>query len=137
MGSSASMLLGCAGMRCMLWCGHQLLACIAGRQAGCQALCSVVTVKQPMQHATAIPSRVYPFSSDQGSQTGLGSTSTRLSDRPGTLSAVVFHTILLLLDGLKAVVCCSLATVLLHAHLWLCAVVCCMYSTLILTVPAV
>lgn len=42
-----------------------------------------------MQHATAIPSRTYPFSSDQGSQTGLGSTSTRLSDRPGTLSAVV------------------------------------------------
>ena len=41
------------------------------------------------QHATAIPSRTYPFSSDQGSQTGLGSTSTRLSDRPGTLSAVV------------------------------------------------
>ncbi len=32
----------------------------------------------------------YPFSSDQGSQTGLGSTSTRLSDCPGTLSAVVF-----------------------------------------------
>ena len=31
-----------------------------------------------------------PVSSDQGSQTGLGSTSTRLSDRPGTLSAVVF-----------------------------------------------
>ena len=30
-------------------------------------------------HATAIPSRIYPFSSDQGSQTGLGSTSTRLS----------------------------------------------------------
>ena len=26
-------------------------------------------------HATAIPSRTYPFSSDQGSQTGLGSTS--------------------------------------------------------------
>ena len=41
-------------------------------------------------HATAIPSRIYPFSSDQGSQTGLGSTSTRLSDRPGTLSAVAF-----------------------------------------------
>ncbi|KAL3151396.1 hypothetical protein ABBQ38_013224 [Trebouxia sp. C0009 RCD-2024] len=45
--------------------------------------------KQLVQHATAIPSRTYPFSSDQGSQTGLGSTSTRLSDRPGTLSAVV------------------------------------------------
>ncbi len=29
------------------------------------------------------------FSSDQGSQTGLGLNSTRLSDRPGTLSAVV------------------------------------------------
>ena len=27
-------------------------------------------------HATAIPSRIYPFSSDQGSQTGLGSTSS-------------------------------------------------------------
>jgi len=47
-------------------------------------------VEQLTQHATAIPSRKYPFSSDQGSQTGLGSTSTRLSDRPGTLSAVVF-----------------------------------------------
>ena len=46
-------------------------------------------------HATAIPSRIYPFSSDQGSQTGLGSTSTRLSDRPGTLSAVVFAFLLL------------------------------------------
>ena len=32
----------------------------------------------------------YSFSSDQESQTGLSSTSTRLSDRPGTLSAVVF-----------------------------------------------
>ncbi len=48
-------------------------------------------MEQPAQHATAIPSRKYPFSSDQGSQTGLGSIlSTRLSDRPGTLSAVVF-----------------------------------------------
>ena len=27
-------------------------------------------------HATAIPSRIYPFLSDQGSQTGLGSTSS-------------------------------------------------------------
>ena len=41
-------------------------------------------------HATAIPSRKYPFSVDQGSQIGLGSTSARQSDRPGTLSAVVF-----------------------------------------------
>ena len=49
-----------------------------------------IMVEQVVQHATAIPSRKYPFSSDQGSQTGLGSTSTRLSDRPGTLSAVVF-----------------------------------------------
>jgi len=48
------------------------------------------TLEQPTLYATAIPSRKYPFSSDQGSQTGLGSTSTRLSDRPGTLSAVVF-----------------------------------------------
>ena len=32
---------------------------------------------------------IFPFSSDQGCQTGLGSISTRLSDRPGTLSAVV------------------------------------------------
>ena len=38
----------------------------------------------------ALRRRSYPFSSDQGSQTGLGSTSTRLTDRPGTLSAVVF-----------------------------------------------
>jgi len=28
-------------------------------------------VEQLTQHATAIPSRKYPFSSDQGSQTGL------------------------------------------------------------------
>ncbi len=41
-------------------------------------------------YATAIPSRKYSFSSDQESQTRLGSISTRLSDRPGTLSAVVF-----------------------------------------------
>ncbi len=34
--------------------------------------------------------RTYPFASDQGSQAGLGLTSTRLSDRPGPLSAVVF-----------------------------------------------
>ncbi len=47
-------------------------------------------VEQPTQHATAIPSKKYPFSSDQGSQTGLGSIITRLSDRPGTLSEVVF-----------------------------------------------
>ncbi len=47
-------------------------------------------LEQQARHATAIPSRKYPFSSDQGSHTGLGSTSTRLSDRPGTLSAVVF-----------------------------------------------
>jgi len=56
-------------------------------------------LEQHAQYATAIPSRNYPFSSDQGSQTGLGSTSTRLSDRPGTLTAVVFmhkpHNILL------------------------------------------
>ena len=43
-------------------------------------------------HATAIPSRIDPFSSDQGSQAGLGLTSTRLSDRPGTSSADVFVT---------------------------------------------
>ena len=52
-------------------------------------LLDLVQAKQVFLHATAIPSRTYPFSSDQGSQTGLGSTSTRLSDRPGTLSAVV------------------------------------------------
>ena len=39
---------------------------------------------------TALRPGTYPFSSDQGSQAGLGSISTRLSDRPGTLSAVVF-----------------------------------------------
>ncbi len=44
-----------------------------------------------LRHAeTALRPGTYPSSSDQGSQTGLGSTSTRLSDRPGTLSAVVF-----------------------------------------------
>ena len=53
-------------------------------------------------HATAIPSRIYPFSSDQGSQTGLGSTSTRLSDRPGTFSAVVFAFFALVPGSFKA-----------------------------------
>ena len=43
-----------------------------------------------MCHASAIPSRTYPFSSVQGIQIGLGLTSTRLSDRPGTSSADVF-----------------------------------------------
>ena len=38
---------------------------------------------------TSLRPGTYPFSSDQGCQTGLGSISTRLSDRPGTLSAVV------------------------------------------------
>ena len=59
------------------------------------------TLEQPTLYATAIPSRKYPFSSDQGSQTGLGSTSTRLSDRPGTLSAVVFQTM-----GIDSRYCC-------------------------------
>ena len=53
------------------------------------AWCGSVSSEQLVWHATAVPSRTYPFSSDQGSQTGLGSISTRLSDRPGTLSAVV------------------------------------------------
>ena len=53
------------------------------------AWCGSASREQLVWHATAIPSRTYPFSSDQGSQTGLGSISTRLSDRPGTLSAVV------------------------------------------------
>ena len=53
------------------------------------AWCGSGSREQLVWHATAIPSRTYPFSSDQGSQTGLGSTSTRLSDRPGTLSVVV------------------------------------------------
>ena len=38
---------------------------------------------------------MYPFSSDQGSQAGLGSTSIQLSDRPETLGAVVFGLLLL------------------------------------------
>lgn len=41
-------------------------------------------------HASVIPSRKCPFSSDQGSQTGLGLTSVRLSDHPGTSSADAF-----------------------------------------------
>ena len=35
---------------------------------------------------TALRPRTYPFSSDQGSQPGLGLAITRLSDRPGTES---------------------------------------------------
>ncbi len=48
-------------------------------------------LEQRTQHAAAVPSRKFPFSSDQGSQPGLGTTSTRLSDRPGTLSQRTQH----------------------------------------------
>ncbi len=55
---------------------------------------SKVHTKQPSLRLaeTALRQRTYPFSSDQGSQasSGLGSTRTRLSDRPGTLSAATF-----------------------------------------------
>ncbi|KAL3132753.1 hypothetical protein ABBQ32_14225 [Trebouxia sp. C0010 RCD-2024] len=90
-----------AGRQCQraVVCGEQMWAeCVqqplaasttSCRLVECQFNWCLVLEKQPIQHATAIPSRTYPFSSDQGSQTGLGSTSTRLSDRPGTLSAVV------------------------------------------------
>ena len=52
---------GCAGLSCMLLCGQQLLASIAGRQVECHPTCSVDDVKQVVQHATAIPSRTYPL----------------------------------------------------------------------------
>ena len=54
------------------------------------ALQGQVMLQWRRRHATAIPSKIHPFSSDQGSQTGLGSTNTPLSDRPGTLSVVAF-----------------------------------------------
>ena len=51
---------------------------------------------QSNQHAAAVPSRTYPFSSDHSRQTGLGSISIRLSNRSGTLNAIVlFYTFLL------------------------------------------
>ena len=84
----ASMLAGRQGS------GARLNSC--KQDCHTQALVIPVSGSQPSRqfwldrHATAIPSRLDPFSSDQGSQTGLGSTSTRLSDRPGTLSAVVY-----------------------------------------------
>ena len=80
---------------------------------------------------TSLRPGTYPFSSDQGCQTGLGSTSTRLSDRPGTLSAVVsfvfklaccvcivcsvscLHACLLRLHSLQ---CLCLHACLLHLH---------------------
>ena len=80
-------------LRCLalgLWCVQQLLVgwmLLTKGKPG--AWCGSASREQLVWHATAIPSRTYPFSSDQGSQTGLGSISTRLSDRPGTLSAVV------------------------------------------------
>ena len=55
--------------------------CVRSPSAGCWG--------QGEQHASVTPSRTYPFSSDQGSQTRLGLTSTWLSDRPGTSSADV------------------------------------------------
>ena len=80
------------GPRCVLACVFQKLSLTRGRTV---YWCASDHVKLLSLHATAIPSRTYPFSSDQGSQTGLGSTSTRLSDRPGTLGAVVFSVLFL------------------------------------------
>ncbi len=60
---------------------------------------------------TAIPSRKYPFSSDQGSQAGLGSASTRLSHRPETLSAMVpfaaVYSIQMMYVCLCILLCCA------------------------------
>ena len=41
-------------------------------------------------HATVIPSRITPFSSDHGRQTGLGQISTTLGDHAGISGAVAF-----------------------------------------------
>ena len=41
-------------------------------------------------HATVIPSRTTPFSSDHGRQTGLGQISTTLGDHAGISGAVAF-----------------------------------------------
>ena len=60
---------------------------------------------------TAIPSRKYPFSSDQGSQAGLCSASTRLSHRPETLSAMVpfaaVYSIQMMYVCLCILLCCA------------------------------
>ena len=44
----------------------------------------------PSHHATVIPSRITPFSSDHGRQTGLGQISTTLGDHAGISGAVAF-----------------------------------------------
>ena len=68
---------------CNHWCmSARVLLTVGAFDVGCSFKRNV--------HASVIPSRKDPFSSDQGSQTGLGLTSTRLSDRPGTSSADVF-----------------------------------------------
>ena len=41
-------------------------------------------------YATVIPSRITPFSSDHGRQTGLGQISTTLGDHAGISGAVAF-----------------------------------------------
>ena len=45
---------------------------------------------QVEHHATVIPSRITPFSSDHGRQTGLGQISTTLGDHAGISGAVAF-----------------------------------------------
>ena len=58
------------------WSAMQIVIC-----------CHQLTRKD--KSAMATPSRKYPFSPEQGSQTGLSSINTRLSDCPRMMSAVV------------------------------------------------
>ena len=50
----------------------------------------ILSVHLQVWHATVIPSRITPFSSDHGRQTGLGQISTTLGDHAGISGAVAF-----------------------------------------------
>ena len=71
------------------------------------------------RHATVIPSRITPFSSDHGRQTGLGQISTTLGDHAGISGAVAFcfrQGGCIMMEG-------TIAGLLLHRYeLWWCLV---------------
>ena len=54
------------------------------------AIVPIWTEQWETRHAMVIPSRITPFSSDHGRQTGLGQISTTLGDHAGISGAVAF-----------------------------------------------